>query len=273
MNEIKNYAELVKEELEKITDGKYQFEVTPVVKSGTELMGITCRIEDSNVAPTIYVNGAFDEHVLPEVAASKYVSVLEESLKRAEEMENIGKLFADYEMVKEHLKVGLFPKNDYSETAIHRAWQDLNIVPYAEFGDGHIVVKPEHLEVWGVSAEEVIDEAMGHIDEAVIRDVESPFVPITIASNKSLVGGAVVMLSDGFAKKALEYYPNGCYILPSSRHELILVDPEANVNALKAMVHEVNETTVMAEDFLSESVYHLSRDGVITIAGTDEAAA
>lgn len=52
------------------------------------------------------------------------------------------------------------------------------------------------------------------------------------------------------------------YILPSSIHEIIVlpVDFRDDVTGLKDMVNTVNQTQVLPEEFLSDSVYFLTEN-------------
>ena len=267
------YAKEIIKELEKKFTG-VTFEVKPVVKSGTELTGILCKFEDLNAAPTVYVDYHYEQSICPENAAIALAEAIETSIEGAAEMEEIAEIFQDYERVKEHLTVYLYPQNEYSEDKIHRRWNDLNMVAVAKIatktsGDGMIAVKPEHLETWGVSADEVFEEALKHIDKIVSRGFKFGDDALVVLSNKDCVGGAVVMANPEFDDVASDLYPDGYYIIPSSRHEVILVDKLFPLDTLKDMIHDVNSTVLDPGDFLSDSVY-TCEDGEIVIV--DEAA-
>jgi hypothetical protein len=78
-----------------------------------------------------------------------------------------------------------------------------------------------------------------------------------ILSNESKVDGAVAITSQETLKAAHEKLGEDFYILPSSRHEVILV-PQSCVSDeedLKAMVRDVNAAEVSKVDKLSDSVY------------------
>ena len=57
-------------------------------------------------------------------------------------------------------------------------------------------------------------------------------------------------------------------ILPSSIHELLLLaeNADSEVEVFRSMVQEVNRNEVLAEDFLSDSVYRFVKDtGVVEL--------
>lgn len=86
---------------------------------------------------------------------------------------------------------------------------------------------------------------------------QTPFFVIT---NENYFDGSCAILSNTFMQKVSEKL--GCeelYILPSSRHEMLVVNPNLPLEPqdLKAMVVEVNGDlkAIKTEDFLSNSVY------------------
>ena len=64
-------------------------------------------------------------------------------------------------------------------------------------------------------------------------------------------------------RQAAEKLGDSFFILPSSRHEVILVPPEMgkDYRDLEDMVHQVNESQVAPEDRLSDHVYHFEHGG------------
>ena len=70
--------------------------------------------------------------------------------------------------------------------------------------------------------------------------------------------GAAVMLYPDFMQKAAQEIGGNLYVLPSSRHEVLLMkeDPLFTLKDLKEVVHEVNRTEVAMEDRLSDNVYY-----------------
>ena len=78
-------------------------------------------------------------------------------------------------------------------------------------------------------------------------------------------GGVDSSVSDVLLKlgKRVEFY-----VLPCSKHELILVDNSlgGDVEGLKDMVKMVNSTELASEDYLSDSVYYLDANGLRILA-------
>lgn len=79
-----------------------------------------------------------------------------------------------------------------------------------------------------------------------------------VLTNESCRYGAAGMLREDILESFAEQAGGNFYILPSSVHELILVPeiPTISAKGLKEMVKEVNEGTVVREEWLSENVYY-----------------
>ena len=59
----------------------------------------------------------------------------------------------------------------------------------------------------------------------------------------------------------------GCkYVIPSSLHEVLIVDHNADPMGDLQMVREVNSTVVEEEDILSNSVYEITKEGLLIAA-------
>ena len=84
--------------------------------------------------------------------------------------------------------------------------------------------------------------------------------PMWVVSNESRVDGAVAIASQETLKAAHEKLGEDFYVLPSSRHEILLVPQSvvSDVEDLKKMVKEVNATEVSKIDKLSDNVYHFN---------------
>lgn len=98
-------------------------------------------------------------------------------------------------------------------------------------------------------------------------------IPIYVLSNQQMQDGAVAIVSQRALDKVEKEIGEDCYILPSSRHEVLFVpkkdvpDPEQ----LKQIVKEVNMVEVEREDRLSNEVYEYNLETrQITIADCRE---
>ena len=86
----------------------------------------------------------------------------------------------------------------------------------------------------------------------------TPVTPsVYVMTNSARVEGAVAIACPEALEEAKKTIGEDFYILPSSRHEVLLVPQSMTDNPkdLEDMVKAVNATTVSREDFLSDHVY------------------
>ena len=86
-----------------------------------------------------------------------------------------------------------------------------------------------------------------------------------VVTTKGSYCGASAVLDSGIQQKLSEIFPGGCYILPSSIHEVLAISSDMDVHTLAQMVHDINRTEAAEQDRLSDHVYAL-REGVISVA-------
>ena len=80
-----------------------------------------------------------------------------------------------------------------------------------------------------------------------------------VLTNREKVEGAVLGTDRNIMSAIHEALGKDFYVLPSSRHELLIIpeSPDVDPRDLEAMVQEVNRIEVSAEDFLSDHIYHV----------------
>ena len=104
------------------------------------------------------------------------------------------------------------------------------------------------------------------LDNLIVDD----YCPLYVMTNKIKYNGAATLLYTGLLNKVAEKFGTDLYIIPCSIHELILVKKEpgmdVDLNYMKELVCNVNQTELKEEDILSNSLYYFSREkGEITI--------
>lgn len=86
-----------------------------------------------------------------------------------------------------------------------------------------------------------------------------------VATVPDKIHGAGIIAYQDFMDQAAERVGGDFFILPSSRHEILLVpdNGQMDLHDLEAMVREVNATHVTPEDKLTDNVYHYDADAKI----------
>ncbi len=276
----REYANEVAKNLEAMAP-EMKYQVTPVNKNHTILTGIVVKKAENPVAPTIYVDGYYEDNIPAEDAAKM---VLEAAQKAYEDMPditgNIVKDFADYEKMKPNLSIILTGDKEYAKQCASSKVGSTNLyaVPIVRIKmgneSGNIKIKNEHLDKWGIDKITLFKDAKKALSNEVIAfgsmgdylGMEIDDAPMSVASNEMKVNGASVMLSPDFDKMCLEKYPEGYYIIPSSVHEVIVVSKELMpVAALESMVNEVNATVVRPEDVLCNNVLAIENGELVVV--------
>ena len=283
-------------------------EINPIqVKknNGTVLDGLSVKSEDSNIAPTIYLNGFYMEYQNGEGLSTilDEIADLAISKQAPKEFENIGKDFQDFNFVKDKvIMVAVNAKENEAmlSNAPHAIGADLALIykvmlGRSDDGYGTITINNDHMNAWGATQEQLHELALQNTPEllpAKVQDMREVMVDIFsqcedmegveeifpdevygdsmyVVSNVAKVNGATVMFyPNNVLGRLAEKLGDDLYILPSSIHETIAIRASgADPEALAEMVRDVNDTQVSDQERLSYHVYHYDgKSGVLSIA-------
>lgn len=301
INSMEVFAATVKEAVEASLGEGYEVNIHEVLKNNsTRLTGLTIKTEESNVAPTIYLEGSFERYkagdsALP-VIVSEIISVYE---NHKTTMSFDASLVTDFSACKERICYKLVNADRNRELlsdAPHIiVCDDLAVIFYilvSNDGEGTatITVRNNMSDLWGVATDELFKIALANtqrlfrgtvksmasvmmelladrLDEEGCREfydmvVSEDDVPMYVCTNASKINGAGVILYENLLKDFAQKVGADFYILPSSVHETLLipVSDQFDVETLRAMVCEVNMTQVAPEEQLSDQVYLYSRE-------------
>ena len=157
----------------------------------------------------------------------------------------------------------------------HRIFLDLAVVYEIMLGTNQfILIRNGMSDYRGMTEEELYDLAVENIRNQkqlitfaqmfagiVDEEVDLEEFPMLIVRTKCKTHGAGIMLCEDVLSEAADMLKSDLYILPSSIHEIIVlpVDFRDDVTGLKDMVNTVNQTQVLPEEFLSDSVYFFDK--------------
>ncbi len=296
---VEDFAQMAKEAFE-AEYPECEVEVRKVTKNnGLVLTGIMVKEEGSNLAPTIYMDGAFADYMdgrpAREVLRGMY---------GAYESSRTGRRFDTASFLEEgkgrvcFRLVNAARNRELLSSVPHIPYLDLAIVFFIPvsadgMGEATATVSNSIMEAWGMTdVEELYATAkentqarykgcvsglMDVLAAAVSPDcaaddgasfgmdsVYEDTMPIYVATNAQRLHGAAAMLYDGLLSGFAKRVGGDFYILPSSIHEVILLPADGDMDAgsLAAMVREINRTKVAADEVLSDNVYRYN-------AGTD----
>lgn len=268
-----------------------------------ELFGVSIRNKNTNVAPTIYLEGFYEDFINGE----KNLNEIENDVIRIYKLNCLNgnrinvDFFKDFSIVKEKLVYRLVNydmNRERLKEIPHRRYLDLAIIYVLNLNEcgGSITIRNEHLDIWNVDEETVYQYAEKNTPKAfklkisrfsdmmldILKDKEdvepedldtlldNHMLPMFIMTNEQCMFGASSLLYKDSLKEFAEKIGSGFYLLPSSVHETILLPEDEKLNSenLEEMVRSVNETVVDKEVFLSDNVYYYSpENNKLEIAG------
>ena len=288
------YFKEVEKEFNDRMEGRAVAHYTEVRKNnGVILHGITVRCEESNVAPTIYLDGYYDEAEDTGIEVDDVVRDViriydKHRVKRKLNLEYIN----DFEKVKDNIEMKLIHTRrniEILDETPNVPFLDLSIVFFLRveepgMGLGTILIKKEMMECWGVNEEELLKIATHNTKEnnpisfvhicTVLKsltsnemlrrfwdDMTEESMPLYVATNADKMYGAAAMLYSEDIGEFANQIDEDLYILPSSVHELIFVPARCtDPLTLKEMVVSVNTTQLGEDIILSDSVYYYCRE-------------
>lgn len=275
-----NYTEFMNAMLCEIrgqVDAQVRTELYTVTKNnGTRRTGILFKQEDSNLAPTIYLEEFYQKYLkgqqVPDLADSICSIYQEIRVKKTCDCQNL----FDFNHVKDHIVYKLI-RRDANEELLkqipYEPFLDLAVVYYIQidntrFGSAAIQIRNEHLRYWRVEKEEIRRLAEKNTPRIYPVQIRQIVRFMYVATNEQCSLGAAVMRYPDFREKVRGMIRGDFYILPSSIHEVILV-PESfglEPERMQEMVKEINQTGVAPEEELSDSVYYFDGEEIRIVA-------
>ena len=177
---------------------------------------------------------------------------------------NINRL-ADWDFAKKLLYLRLL---GHVSNGVCRPVADMYQVPYiqlTEDGAASVQVDYQLLDAWGVTLDEVFDQAEKNQETirpaffsnlaAILRLPEE--IPLYVLTTGNRSYGAGVILYDGVADKVKSVIGEDFYLIPSSIHEMLVLPKSTadDLQYLASLVAMVNNEDVADDEVLSDSVY------------------
>ncbi len=188
-----------------------------------------------------------------------------------------------YEEIKNRICVRMLNYEHYRkelENLAHIQWEDLAITFFyvGEEGkeeDHPMPVFREDLTAWGLDCYGLLRQALlesRRLHPPILRPMREILqledflpqeaVPLYVLTCKEAGYGAATMLYPGLMAEIAERLKGDLYVIPSSVHELILMQADQlwEPGELLSVIMEVNRTAVLPGDFLANSLYLFRRE-------------
>lgn len=177
-----------------------------------------------------------------------------------------------YEDTKDILLIRLGPDDpEYYKDKPHRHLEDM-IVSYYFSVDNESVMIPVNnsmAEQYGVSEETLYNDALANSEKkypAVIVNLGEELgrdeSPLTMLSNSSKFRGAAALLYPSVKEKLKD---KQYYVLPSSIHEVLLLEDEVTPEEMLESVITANETVLEPDEVLAYHVYQMNNGVFSTV--------
>jgi hypothetical protein len=283
----------VQQRLEADVPDPKTIEIYKITKNNGQILdGLVILEEGRNIAPAIYLDSFYRLYREGRGFEEVYHRILlSYQSHRADTSVDVS-FFTDYRKVKHRIAYKLvnYEKNRELLTQVpHVPYLDLAIVFFClvrmdvAYGNATILVTDTHMEYWQVTAGTLLEAAAENTEHMlgsslknirqVIRELEEnpaeweenrpeePELPMYVLTNESSYFGAACMLYEGLLENFARELNADLYILPSSIHEVILVPATRALNpeTLSHMVREVNQSSLMEEEILSDHAYYYRR--------------
>ena len=277
----KNLADLVHEELEQRgIAAEVQF--VDVRKLNQSYQGISIIPEGESASPVFNMDEMYRNYLESgELSVDHMISALE----TGRGLSHLAAKLDNYESIKDSLAIRLSPiegNEDFLETVVHRKILDLAVTYHVIIGDKEdgmsATVTKNMLESYGISEDQLhqdalessmklfpartmplMDAILGLVGQETTLDLPRNEPELWVITNRGDQYGAAAIMYPDVLEQAAERLGENFYIIPSSRHEVILI-PESmapgSYKELETMIREVNRTEVSMEDRLSDKAYH-----------------
>lgn len=269
--------------------------IFPVKKNNSVVLDrLTILMEKKNVSPAIYLNDYYREYL----AGRTVEEIAADIIDCYKEKNKVGSIdtsfYTDIQRVKKRIVCRLvnYEKNRrLLEEVPYQMYLNLAVIYYyqmdcREIGMAAILVKKEHLRMWGIDQKALHDIAVKNTADLFpweflsmcellqsageaedggglgidLREDGQP-LPLYVLTNRAKCYGAFWMTDQTVLKKIGEQLQEDYFILPSSVHECMVIPDREKTEAkwFQEMVREINETQVEPEEVLGDAVYRYDR--------------
>ncbi|MBQ6392986.1 MAG: hypothetical protein IJH60_05705 [Eubacterium sp.] len=255
-----------------------------VTKVNQTLDALSFHPDGKGMGVLLYLSDFYEQHENGRSMGDLVEDARQIMTQRMREFPRLPQIDHDYIAENLYLTVVNADMNrDYLSGIPHEILEDMAVVPRVRIGEeASFAVKNEMLARYGFSKEGILQIAHNNMEAqeftcnalgAVLMgygipspEPVSPSENVYVLTSLSGIEGAAAILSDKAMHEARNMIGEDFLILPSSRHEVLLVprSSQMSIQELTDIVQEVNRTVLDTKDLLSDHVYRYnSRMGSI----------
>lgn len=247
-----------------IKDHGYGAELITPEKDGEVRTAIKVSFKNSNISPVVYID-CYPEYTYTDEDIAEFVVELAEK-SRPNDF-NINHIIS-WDEVKNKVYPCVCHKSNVNSNALSvnmiadiTLYFRIKVDSLSEDGSlASIVLSKELFDKWGVTFDRVYKTAFNNLEN---NFSPATFCGMPVLTNEDRLHGAALMFSEYALETFLgELDLEECYIIPSSIHEVLIVDCNLSTpEEIKKMIADVNEGFVEPNEVLSEEVYHYTCGG------------
>ncbi len=270
------------------TERNREFTVEEKIINGVKIISAIEKKEGRNIAPSIRLNDFLEpeeDYKNNDEVVERFVQLYDRALENAPSISL--EMINSRDYILNNVYVRAINKNrtlSYSSHSTEPLFsvENIDLYPYIDMKqagiDGVASLSKEMMETYGIEKEELYEAIKNNMLESMNLfkfvtpymddNFEGPF--LNVLTNKEKFQGAGMMGFPEVMRKAEEKLGfSKFYIIPSSVHELILLEAtdesDETIAGMKAMIKEVNQSDNVAEtEYLSDDLY-IYENGKISI--------
>ena len=276
----------VKEAVESKVGTGFDVTVNKVTKNNNLILdGLVIKATDTNIAPTIYLNGYYERYEDGAMNLDAVVDSIIDTYSRHNSVTFDISTFTDFDAVKNRICYKLVNTNANEkllEDVPHREMFDLSVVYYVmvsveDGATGSILIHNNHLGFWDVTENDLYEYASINTSKLLPAGIKSMFdtlseminmedLPDTddlmyVLTNREKLQGASTILYPDVLSTFAEKIKTNLWLIPSSVHEWIIIPDDRNMNreTLSEIIQEVNGSQLAPDEVLSDHPYYFDR--------------
>lgn len=292
MQTQKEFTKSIINEVENIMGNGYNVKVLDTEKINMGRLHALVILKDGvNLSQNFYTKELYRDYqsgrmTIREMAV-RIASSCYNSTDSIEELKGLGKYINDKEWAEERLFLQLINSSKNKillENSVHMDFNGISLVLYVLAADNkagmcRARVTKAMCQGYGWNGKEILDYALDNtaklfpyclctLQEVLQKaldttDAETWGLPsigndMLVLTNEKYVNGAAAIFYPGVLKEISEKHGTSLFLIPSSIHEFLILEDNGMYDPveLENMVKEVNSSSVLPEELLSDNVYY-----------------
>lgn len=292
MQTQKEFIKRITKEVENIMGSSYNVKILNTEKVNTGRLHALIILKDGvNISQNFYIEELYREYQSGRITisemAGRIASTCYNNTASIEELKVAGKYINDSKWAEERLFLQLINSNknkSLMENSVYMDFNGLSLVLYILAADNKTSmckarVTKAMCQNYGWDKKETLDYTLentarlfpyhistiqGILQEALnTTDIETKGLPSTgndmlVLTNERQTNGVAAIFYPGVLKEISKKRDTGLFLIPSSIHEFLILEDNGMYDPveLENMVKEVNSSSVLPEELLSDNVYY-----------------